>query len=133
MQPNEIILAVDTLNDSNTTDLTLSRFEESLNRTIYTSGSHSINSRDQLALYRTMPSQSGNFKGVAKSTIKFTKDFSVLGVDGLATLTSPVILSCSLSAPVGVTSAQLVEMRQRAVALLDSDTIMTALNFQLQI
>lgn len=133
MQPDTITLAVDTLNSGSTTDYDFKRFEETLNRTIYAGENHAIDARDQLAIYRTAPRKTGNFKGVAKTSVKFTKDFTVLGVDGLANLTAPVILEVSFSVPVGCTSAQMVEMRQRLIALLDSDTVMNDLNLSLMI
>lgn len=133
MQPDTITLAVDTLNSGSTTDYDFTRFEETLNRTIYAGENHAIDARDQLAIYRTAPRKTGNFKGVAKTSVKFTRDFTVLGVDGLANLTAPLILEVSFSVPVGCTSTQMVEMRQRVIALLDSDTVMNDLNLSLMI
>lgn len=133
MQPDTITLAVDTLNSGSTTNYDFTRFEETLNRTIYAGEDHKIDSRDQLAIYRTAPKRTGNFKGVAKTSTKFTKDITVLGVDGLANLTAPIIIEASFSIPVGCTTAQLVEMRQRVIALLDSDTIMNDLSLSLMI
>jgi hypothetical protein len=133
MQPNEITLAVDELNDDTTVDLVLTRFEEHLNRASYVSPSHTMATRDMLTLYRTFPKQSGNFRGVGKSTIKFSQDISVLGVDGTSSLTVPLIMEVSFSVPVGTTSAQIVEMRQRGVAILDRDDVMNPLNQQLMV
>lgn len=133
MQPDIITLAVDTLNSGSTTNYDFTRFEETLNRTIYAGEDHTIDSRDQLAIYRTAPKRTGNFKGVAKTSTKFTRDITILGVDGLANLTAPIIIEVSFSIPVGCTTAQMVGMRQRAIALLDSDTIMNDLNLSLMI
>lgn len=133
MQPDVITLAVDVANNGSTINFDFTRFEETINRTIYAGENHAINAKDTLALYRTAPKQSGNFKGVAKTSVKFTKDNVVLGVDGLAQLTSPLIVEVSFSVPVGVTNATVKEMRQRLIALLDQDTVMSNLNMSLMI
>lgn len=133
MQPDTITLAVDVANNATTVDTDFTRFEESVNRSVYIGDTHSLTSRDSLALYRTLPTQTGNFKGVAKTSFKFTRDYPVTGVDGLATLTSPIIASVAFSIPLGISSSDIIEMRQRLVALLDLDSVMTALNYQLLI
>jgi hypothetical protein len=133
MQPNVITLAVDEANDSTLVDFVLTRFEEYLNRSKYIGADHTLTLRDELSMYRTFQKQNGNFKGVAKSSVKFTRDFEVLGVDGISTLTSPAIVEVSMSLPVGLTTAQIIELRQRAIALLDRDDIMTPLNSQLMV
>lgn len=133
MQPNTITLAVDELNDSTTVDHTFTRYEEFQNRSVYIGESHDISLRDTLSLYRSFPKQSGNYRGTAKTSVKFTTDVSVVGVDGIASIVSPLILEVSFSVPVGVTPAQLVLARQRAIALLDTDTVMTSLNSTLMI
>jgi hypothetical protein len=133
MQPNQITLAVDTENTGVTTDKVYLRFEETLNRSTYVSDTHTYAEKDTVTLYRTLPKQNGNFKGVLKSSLKVTEDFSVPGVDSSTTLTSPVILSVSFSVPIGVTSADLLRLRQTVIALLDQDTLMNPLNHQLMI
>lgn len=133
MQPNSIILPVDKLNTGVTTDETFGRYDEYQNRTIYTGDGHSLSSDNKLTMYRTFPKPSGNFKGVGKSSYKFTKDFTVLGVDGLAQLTAPLIVEVNFSIPVGISDADVLEARQRALALLDIDTIMDDLNIGLVI
>lgn len=130
MQANEVTLNVDYLNDGTTTPEAFERAEEYLNRSVYVSSAHTLESRDMFTLYRSPASKSGNFKGVGKTAAKFTKDFSVTGVDGVATLTSPVIIEISFSIPVGVSAADVLKCRQRALALLDSDTEMDKLNVQ---
>lgn len=127
MLANELALTVDETNDGATTpnvDHTFRRFEESQNRTTYvhTSG-HSVGSRDQLQFYRTMPTSNGNFRGSRKGAVKFTKDVTVVGVDG-TNLTVPLIIEVKMSSPVGVTDADLMVMRQKALALLDNDAVM---------
>ena len=131
MLANTITLAVDELNNDNDVEIDFERAYEYTNRTVYTSENHSLDAKDQLTFYRTLPKVSGNFKGTAKSAFKFSQDFSVTGVDGLASLTSPIILEVGFSVPVGVSVADQLVARQRAIALLDDDTIMVALMNQL--
>lgn len=133
MQPNTVTLSVDVLNNGTTEDQVYTRYEELQNRTAYIGASHLPDNRDVLGIYRTFPTKSGNFKGVAKSAVKFTKDVEVAGVDSSTTLTSPIILDFSASVPVGATIADVKEARQRMIALLDSDTFMDALMIQLMV
>lgn len=134
MQPNEIVLTVDEDNDGVTTadvNLTYTRFEENLNRSSYITANHSLDTRDTLGLYRTIPKSNGNFKGTAKSSLKFTRDIQVLGKDGVSLITAPQLIEVSSSNPIGATPAQTLEMRQRAIAILDRDDIMAPLMDQL--
>lgn len=131
MQPNTITLAVNEDNDDGTTpavDKDYSRYEEYLNRSTYISEDHVLGASDTLKLYRSLPKPSGNFRGVAKTSVKFSKDFEVDGVDSSTSLTAPLIFECSFSIPVGVLTANVVEMRQRLVTLLCDDEIMNNLN-----
>lgn len=134
MQPNEITLSVDTLNDTTTiVPVTFTRFEEFLNRSRYIGELHTMQSRDELSLYRTFPKQAGNFKGVGKSAAKFALDVQVPGVDASTTLTAPIIMEISFSIPVGTADADVLYMRQCGLALIDSDAIMTSLNSKLMV
>lgn len=133
MQPDSITLAVDVLNDANTVDHVFTRFDEYQNRSVYNHSAHSLVARDTLTLYRTFPKASGNFKGMAKSAIKFSQDLEVLGVDGITTLTSPIIAEVGFSIPVGVTPAEQMIARQRVLAMVDFDAVMIALNNQLMV
>jgi hypothetical protein len=133
MQPNLITLPVDLLNNDTTTDLDLTRFEEYVNRSVYVTDNHMISARDTLGLYRTFPKQSGNFLGVQKTCVKFTRDYVVDGADGVTTVKAPCIVEVSFSVPVGMSDADILIMRQRAVALLDDDSVMVPLNSQLMI
>lgn len=132
MQPNEITLAVDELNNATTVDHVYTRFEEHLNRSVYIGEDHSLDSRDTLNLYRTLPKPSGNFKGVGKSAIKTSKDTVVAAVDATS-LVSPIIFETTCSIPVGATLAEVLVERQKHVAALDRDDIMVGLNSQLMI
>lgn len=133
MQSDNIVLPVDVLNNGTPVNATYTRYEEQANRSVYIGALHTPDARDVLGLYRTFPTKSGNFKGTGKSTVKFTTDVSVLGVDGVSNLTAPIIIDVSFSVPVGVTVADVVEARQRVIALLDNDTIMNSLNIQLMV
>lgn len=128
MQPNVITLAVDEENDGvGLINHVYSRFEEFQNRASYISAEHSLDSRDTLAFYRTMPKSSGNFRGVAKTALKFSMDKTVLGVDGVSNITAPLIGEVSFSLPVGASAADALILRQRLVALLDRDDVMVPL------
>lgn len=136
MQSEEITLSVNTDNDDGTTaavDKVFSRYDEYQNRSEYISENHSVASRDKLGLYRTFPKANGNFRGTAKSAVKFTKDFSVEGVDATTTLTVPAIAEVGFSFPVGLTAAQTLEFRMGLVALLQDDTVMVPLTDQLMV
>jgi len=127
MQPNTITLAVDTANTGTTTDQEYNRYEEKINSSTYIGPGHSLGNRNLLQLYRTPPKRNGNFPGAAKASAKFTIDRQVSGVDTATTLVAPQILEISISSPVGVSSADHLEFRQHGVALLDYDTIVSAL------
>lgn len=133
MQDNVLTLAVDELNTDVTTNHVFTRFEEYQNRSIYIGENHQLSARDQLTLYRTFPKVNGNFKGTAKCAAKFSQELSVEGVDGTASLTSPIIAEVSFSVPVGVTEAEQMIARQRLIALLDDDSVMVALMNQLMV
>lgn len=127
MQDNVLTLAVDELNTGVTTDHVYERNRTYENRSVFHEANHSLVARDTLSLYRTEPKVNGNFKGTAKCALKFSQDKSVTGVDGLASLTSPIIGEVSFSVPVGISTADKLIMRQRLIAVLDDDTIMDAL------
>lgn len=134
MLPNVITLAVDKLNDGNIVNEVLTRFEEQTNRSVYVGESHSIESRDTCTFYRTLPKPNGNFKGVAKTAFKFSRDLLVLGVDNTTSVSAPLIVEVSFSIPIGATEANKLLARQRAIALLDlDDGVMDPLQNQLMI
>lgn len=131
MQPNSITLSVDEENDGvGPVNHVFTRFEEYLNRSVYIGSDHTLSTKNTLGLYRTFPKPSGNFKGVAKTAFKFSQDVGVMGSDGTSTINAPIIIDVGFSIPVGATHAQILIARQRALALLDLDAIMTPLNEQ---
>lgn len=127
MQSNLITLSVDVANNATPVDIDYSRFDVYQNRSVYNSESHTILAPDTLGFYRTLPKQSGNFRGQAKTAFKFAKFLTIPGVDG-TNVVSPYILEVSTSIPVGASLAIMQEMRQRAIALLDRDDIMVGLH-----
>lgn len=133
MQENTITLTVDTQNNGTTENLSLRRHQEGTDKSAYITPNHTLQKRDKLEFFRTMPRTNGNFKGMAKAEFKLTRDVSVPGVDETTTLTAPLIIDVSFSTPVGVTAAQALEARQRAVALLDDDAVMVNLQELLEI
>lgn len=128
MQADQITLSVDAGNTGSPADETFSRRDEFQNRSVYIGSDHLPEARNELTLYRTYPTKSGNFKGTLKSAMKFTQDIEVPGEDSNTSLTAPMIVEVSFSLPVGVTSALATHARQRAIAALDDDTLMYALN-----
>lgn len=127
MLDNTITLPVDTLNNGTTTNLSYTRYDEYLNRTGYISENHQPGERDTLTFYRTLAKSVGTFKGTRKTTAKFTRDFEVATTDGGA-IQAPAIVELNFSVPIGVSTADIVKIRQTAVALLDDDTLMDQLN-----
>jgi hypothetical protein len=133
-QPDLITIPVDELNTGVDTDHVYSRFDDFANRSVYINTStHNLEMRDTLGLYRTFPKPNGNFKGVGKTSLKFTTDISVDAVDGVSTLVSPMIGEVGFSIPVGATDAQKLILRQRIVALVDQELYMVPLQNQLEI
>jgi hypothetical protein len=131
MLPNEITLAVDEDNDGGTTPAVnhdYRRFREFAGRTTYihTSG-HSAVARNTLDFYATEAKPAGNFCGVRRSAVKFTVDYEVTGRDGVTTITSPVIIEMKISAPVGVSNANLVKEKQKMDAIIDLDSVLSPL------
>jgi len=133
MQENTITLAVDETNTGSTTDITYRRYEEGQNKAVYVSPDNTLLNRDQLAFFRSLPKVNGNFRGMAKSSAKFTQDLEVPGVDSSTDLTVPMIVEVSMSLPVGATAAEALLGRQRAIALLDDDAVMIKLEEGLEV
>lgn len=131
MQPNEITLTVDEANDGSTTadvDHDYRRVKLNGNGSSYIhTEDHAIDSRDLLAFLASESPPRDNFRGVSRISFKFTKDIVVLGSDGVANITSPIITEVKMSIPKGATAAEVLLERQKAVALLDYDVVMDPL------
>lgn len=131
MQPDTVTLPVDEENDGvGLVNHIYTRFTPYENRTVYMGPNHSPVTPNTLTLYRTFPKVSGNFRGVSKTSVKFSETVLVDGADGVAQLSAPIICEVSFSIPVGVSAAQTKIARQRALALLDLDSVMAPLNDQ---
>lgn len=133
MQADALQLSVDATNTGAPSTETYTRYEEFQNRASYIGVGHTPDDRDLMAIYRTFPTKAGNFKGTGKSAVKLTRDVQVAGVDSSTTITSPIILDCSFSVPVGTPVAELKHARQRMIAILDDDIFMDSLNVQLMV
>lgn len=132
MLPNSITLGVDEANDSTVVNHVLARAEEGASKSVYYDADHSMAARNELAFQRTFPKQSGNFYGTLRTNVKFTKDVTVVGVNG-ENIKVPLIGEATFSLPVGTTNADATLVRQKLVALLDYDTVMDPLHDQGQI
>lgn len=132
MQPDSITLAVDVANNATLVNQVFDRFDYFQNRSVYIGPNHTVATPNTLTFYRTLPKQTGNFKGMAKVAAKFSEAQIVEGVDGTDN-SVPYILEISEAIPVGTTAVKRVELRQRAIALLDNDAVMNDLDGQLMI
>lgn len=126
MLENTVTLPVDAANNGTPVDQVFTRHDEYQNRSVYNGPNHTLVARDQLSFYRTAVKKSGNFLGTAKTSAKFSRDFSVPSADG-GTIVVPGILEISFSFPVGLSATQMKELRQRGVALLDTEAVISRL------
>lgn len=132
MLDNTITLAVNEDNDDGTTpavDHDFENRERFANRSVYLGPLHTPASADLLSIYRTFPKENGNYRGTAKSAVKFSKEIVVPGKDTTTEITSPQILEISFSNPVGSTVEQQRMLRYRAAAMLMSDDLMDDICF----
>lgn len=127
MQPDPITIAVDVLNNGTTENQVYERVREEGLKSIYHGPGHSASMRNTLTFIANDPKPSGNYTGVQKSVVKFTEDVSGPGVNGLDVI-QPLIATFEVSRPAIATDAQVLEIRQRLHALIDSDAIMVPLN-----
>lgn len=127
-QSDPLIISVDAANNSLPANETYNR-STSLgeNRILYRLDGTDPDDRDELSLARSFPKRSGNFRGVKRTSCKFTKDIAVPGVDGVNVSTA-IIVECSFSIPIGTPDATVLHLRQKVVGMLDNDTIMDKLN-----
>jgi hypothetical protein len=133
-QPTTFTLDVNEDNDDGTTaavTYTFTRSNTFENRVEYIESQSSLSMRDKIGLYRTMQKQNGNFRGVARTAVKITKDYEVPGVDAETTIVSPGVIDIGFNFPVGLTAAQTLALRMRACAMIMEDTIMVPLTDQL--
>lgn len=131
-----ITLSVDVANNDVLVAQEFTHFQNFGSRSAWQGANHTFTQRDELALYRTMPRPSDEFKGTRKTAFKFTVDVQVDHPDGVSKVTSPIILEVSASVPLGAEDAEpglLKEIRQRAIALLDDDALMDKVQLQCDI
>jgi hypothetical protein len=129
MQANTITLPVDLLNNGTPTNEAFNRYNEELNKSTYVGPNHSLQARNKMELYRTLPKRAGNFLGAAKGSVKFTHDITVAGADGADTVV-PQIFEVSYSLPVGSTDAEALAFRQRVIAALDHSFMVSFMGIQ---
>jgi hypothetical protein len=133
MQANTLTLAVDTANNGTTTDQVYTRFREVENKSVYNGPDGSVSNRQELAFLRKDPKRSGNSQGVSSAEVRLTEEVSVAGVEDSSTVSHLLTGSVSFRIPVGVSSADLLEFRQKIIAVLDDDVIAGALMDNLEI
>lgn len=134
-QDNTITLVVDEKNDDLVTadvEHVYERFETFNTRSVFHHSDHLPDMRKVLGFYRTPAKRVGNRRGSQKSTVKFTWDVVVPGVDG-TNIVETHYIEINTSIPLGVTAAEAKARRQHAVAILDDDTVMDTLNIFLGI
>lgn len=125
---SDITLSVDAANSGSPANETFIVAHPSENRTTYILSGTDLGDREELILYSTRPKRAGNFRGVVRSAVKFTKAVAVEAVDATDTVDSDLILNLSFSVPVGTATADIVHLRQRLIALLDNDAYMAKIN-----
>lgn len=131
-QNDTITLAVDIANTGTTTNESYTSYNNTGSIHTYIGPDHAPDFQNTLKLYRTEPSASGAFKGYLDSKISFGQDFTVSAVDG-TNIVRMGFASLQIRVPVGVTEAQILHLRQRVLAILDTDAIMGKLNYKLEI
>jgi hypothetical protein len=133
MLSNEITTQVDLLNTGVTTERVISRYDELPGRSTYIFSEHTPAKRHMVTFSRSQPKRAGNFKGVGKSSVKFTEDVDVPGFDSATNVSAPIIAEVSFSIPVGTDPAAILVTRQMLIAMLDNDSVMDQLNIQLMV
>jgi len=132
MLAEDLIFQVNEDNDDGTTPMVphaYRRFDKIDNRSFYITPTHSAEARDMLTFHRSLPKTNGNFRGVKKSTMKFTRDVIVLGADGISNITAQEIISVNFSSPVGMTEADMKIRRMTVIAAVADDDVMSAFTY----
>lgn len=122
-----ITLSVDSANDGNAANQVFSLIQPSEGKSFWTLDGAPREDREEMTLYSTPAKRSGNFQGVYRSGIKFHKGIEVEGVDATTLVNTGIISNLSVSVPVGATLADVVEVQQRLLAFIDSNTFVQAL------
>lgn len=115
-----ITLPVDVTNNGTVVNQEIALLDGSPGRKIFRFSGHSFQTRDTVTFTRSFPKPNGNFAGTRKTSAKLTKDVVVEGTDPSTDVKAPGIIDISSSLPVGLSAADAMLMRQRAIAILDS-------------
>lgn len=115
-----ITLPVDVANNGTVVNQVIELFDAVTGRKEYHFPAHDFQTRDTAVFTRSLPKPNGNFAGTRKASFKLTKDATVAGVDPTTQVKAPGILEINSSLPVGLTAANALLLRQRAIAILDS-------------
>lgn len=131
MLDNTLTLSVDPENDGNPVNETWTRLAESNGRSTYKGPLHTFVNKDVLDFFATLPKRIKDFFGVAKSGFRFTESITVATPSG-GTVEAPLIGEVRFAVPVGATEAQMQNLRQRMVTVLDNDAIMVKVQENLE-
>jgi hypothetical protein len=126
-QPNEIALIVDPLNNGTTETQTYSNQSRAEGSSLYRLVGSDLKNRDELRFAATLPKRSGNFPGVLRTEVRLTQSVEVEGVETSTTVSGTATLSLQASIPLGMTEADVKLLRQRMIALLDEDSVVSDL------
>ena len=108
----------DTVAQENFADVDYDRWDDQTpNKSIYISDLHELNARDMLTFNRTFAKPSGNFLGMNKAALKFTRDITVLGKDG-ENIVVPSTFQLALSLPYGAGEDEIFFFTSRSTAIL---------------
>lgn len=119
MLSNTITLPVDVANNGTLVDKIHTRDEVTPGKVLYYGPERTPTHADLLTILRTKAVRSGNFFGVHKNRIKFSKDFNVPTAEVGKEVQQPFIMDLYISKPVGVSDAQITERLQTLRAFLD--------------
>lgn len=91
-------------------------------KSVFLGENHTPTTKDTLSFYRRPAKRNGNFFGVNRTSLKFHKDVTVPGIDGLD-VNSAVIVELNISAPAGAESEALSLLKGPLRDLLFSDIL----------
>lgn len=132
MLENSYTLQVDVANNGTLVPQVVNRHDATAGYSTYIGEDHSLSQRDIIQFYRS-PVAKGLDGGRAKSKFKITEDLEVIPCSGTCSVLTPMIGEVSFSLPILATDAQILELRQRMIAVLDNDALMSKLNQKLEI
>lgn len=89
--------------------------------------SHSTARPDTLSFETSEPKPNGQFLGVTRPKVVRRRTIDVESIDPGTEISQPLIGKVEFSIPVGATDAELLELRQDLIAVLDDDATMGTL------